>query len=386
MRFESDEPGKFRFILEAVDDFGLTVLRGRDAADVVRMLSAQNGATPMLPRWAYGYMQSRERYKTVEETVRRFRRENLELDCIILDWRTWQGNRWDDKAPDPERFPSVPAMMDALHALHAHLIVSVWPNMANSGQDHAEFEAAHQFLPNCDTYDAFNPDARRLYAEQCECFWGSGGVDGFWDDSSESFTDPDWNGAQKRPEETRYRLINDAAARSIDETRISAYALYHAQGIYAIINRQQLIHEEMARMLGSLDLSNLILRDNAQFETMPTDYYWQEIKLREQAGEAFMDEYEDTHPISLIRTITCPACGARLAVDLEDYLWDETCHEDGSDNGMGADMVYSFDSDDACRCDTCGKLLRVSGWIREYPVGAYDSENIDVEPQEDEDE
>ena len=125
MRFESDE-----FILEAVDDFGLTVLRGRDAADVVRMLSAQNGATPLLPRWAYGYMQSRERYKTAEETVRRFRRENLGLDCIILDWRTWQGNRWGNKTPDPERFPSVPAMMDALHALHVHLIVSVWPNMA----------------------------------------------------------------------------------------------------------------------------------------------------------------------------------------------------------------------------------------------------------------
>ena len=47
-------------------------------------------------------MQSRERYKTaeeLEETVRRFRRENLGLDCIILDWRTWQGNRWGDKRP-----------------------------------------------------------------------------------------------------------------------------------------------------------------------------------------------------------------------------------------------------------------------------------------------
>ena len=54
----------------------------------------------------------------------------------------------------------------------------------------------------------------------------------------------------------------------------------------AIINRQQLIYEEMARMLGSLELSNLMLRDNAQFETMTTDYYWQEIKFREQAGEA----------------------------------------------------------------------------------------------------
>lgn len=105
MRFESDEPGKFRFIPEAVEDFGLTVLRGRDAAEVVRMLSAQNGATPLLPRWAYGYMQSRERYKTAEETVRRFRRENLGLDCIILDWRTWQGNRWGDKTPRSGALP-----------------------------------------------------------------------------------------------------------------------------------------------------------------------------------------------------------------------------------------------------------------------------------------
>ena len=89
MRFESDEPGKFRFILEAVEDFGLTVLRGCDAAEVVRMLSAQNGATPLLPRWAYGYMQSRERYKTAEE---------LEETCAasaekILGWTAsfWTG-------------------------------------------------------------------------------------------------------------------------------------------------------------------------------------------------------------------------------------------------------------------------------------------------------
>lgn len=235
MRFESDAPGQFRFILEAVDDFGVTVLRGRDAAQVVRMLSGQNGTTPLLPRWAYGYMQSRERYKTTEEltqTVRRFRQEELGLDCIVLDWRSWQGNNWGDKTPDPERFPSVPALMDALHEMDAHMIVSIWPNMAKGGRDHAEFEAANELLPNCDTYDAFNPDARRLYAKQCERFWGSGGVDGFWCDSSEPFTDPDWNGAQKRPAETRYQIINETAARSIDETRLNAYALYHAQGIY----------------------------------------------------------------------------------------------------------------------------------------------------------
>lgn len=154
----------------------------------------------------------------------------------------------------------------------------------------------------------------------------------------------------------------------------------------AIINRQQLIHEEMTRMLGSLELSNLMLRDNTQFEFMPTDYYWHEIARREQAGEKFMDEYEDTHPISLIRTVTCPACGAKLAVDLEDYLWDKTCNDDDSDNRMGPDVVFSFDSEDTFFCKDCGKAIRVSGWIREYPIGAYDSEEISVELQEEDNE
>ena len=66
-----------------------------------------------------------------------------------------------------------------------------------------------------------------------ERFWSSGSVDGFWDDSSEPFTDPDCRRARRNaPRKRAYRLINDAAARSIDETRINAYALYHAQGIY----------------------------------------------------------------------------------------------------------------------------------------------------------
>lgn len=154
----------------------------------------------------------------------------------------------------------------------------------------------------------------------------------------------------------------------------------------AIINRQQIIHEEMSRMLGSLELSNLILRDNTQFDSMPTDYYWHEIARREQAGEEFMDEYENTHPISLIRTVVCPACGAQLAVDLEDYLWDETVNDDDFDNGMGPSMVFSFDSKDAFFCEDCGKTIRVSGWVREYPIGAYDSEDISVELQEEDNE
>jgi len=154
----------------------------------------------------------------------------------------------------------------------------------------------------------------------------------------------------------------------------------------AILNRQHEIQEEMARMLGSLELSNLLLRNNEQYGTLPVDIYMAEITRRENAGEVFMDVIEDTHPISLLRTVVCPACGARFAIDLEDYLWDETANESHSEDDMGPDMVFSFESNDEFVCEDCGKIIQVSGWIREYPIGAYDSEDILVELQEGTDE
>ena len=43
----------------------------------------------MLPRWAYGYIQSKERYDSSEDlinTVSKFREANIPIDCIVQDW------------------------------------------------------------------------------------------------------------------------------------------------------------------------------------------------------------------------------------------------------------------------------------------------------------
>ena len=50
---------------------------------------------------------------------------------------------------------------------------------------------------------------------------------------------------------------------------------------------------------------------------------------------------------------------------------------------MGPDAVHSFDSEANCECPYCGKILHIEGWIREYPIGAFDSEEIDVNTFED---
>lgn len=148
----------------------------------------------------------------------------------------------------------------------------------------------------------------------------------------------------------------------------------------AIIERRSIVEAEMKRMRGSLLLAEELLENDVQYDSMSTDYFWNEIQQKEKEGEAFMDvnEMYDYRPVPLMRTVKCPHCCVEQKVDLENYLRDETSNESSFDNDMGSDRVYSFDTEDNRECEKCGKVFQVEGWIREYPTGAYDSEHIEV--------
>ena len=147
----------------------------------------------------------------------------------------------------------------------------------------------------------------------------------------------------------------------------------------AIKERRKQITDEIAKKHNALSLLSELIEDKEEFETFHTERYWDIITERESKGEEFVD-FEDLYgyqPVSLIRTVTCPYCGEELEVDLEDYETDVSSYD--NENGMGEDMVYSFDSEDNIECPACQRKYRVSGWIREYPIGAYDSEEVDVD-------
>ncbi|PKM87333.1 MAG: transcriptional regulator [Firmicutes bacterium HGW-Firmicutes-10] len=151
----------------------------------------------------------------------------------------------------------------------------------------------------------------------------------------------------------------------------------------AIVSRKQSIDAEIARKRNSLSLLSELLDDRAEFETFETDRYWNVITKREEDGEEFIN-IEDMYgyrPVSLIRNVQCPHCCEPHEVDLEDYLYDQSSDE--RENGMGPDIVYSFNSEDNYECPKSGKVIQIERWIREYPVGAYDSEGINVEELED---
>lgn len=104
--------------------------------------------------------------------------------------------------------------------------------------------------------------------------------------------------------------------------------------------------------------------------------YYQNVRLNEYTPNEYEEEGWTTDHISLKRIVDCPYCGSSNRIDLTDM-----CSESSSERPMGLDILYEFDVDDI-ECSSCGKLFRVSGFISEYPAGAFDSEQIDVSPLE----
>ncbi len=149
-----------------------------------------------------------------------------------------------------------------------------------------------------------------------------------------------------------------------------------------IHDRQAHIEEEIAKGRNSLKMLSTLLTDQAEFSSFDVDHYWGIIQEKESDGEEFYDVFDmyGYMPISLIRDIKCPYCGECSEVDLEDYVYDQCSDE--HENGMGPDIVYSFDSDELYECQNCGRKVHIHGWAREYPIGAYDSEEVCVEEME----
>lgn len=230
-----DDTGEVcKITLECVEQVDFFVITG-SMDEIVAGYRRLTGKASAMPDWVLGYWQSREKYTSQQELVEiaeKYRELGIPLDVVVQDWKTWVGDLWGDKHLDLERYPCLREATDRLHDLNVHGVVSVWPNMNSGGRDHAEFAKKGMLLNDYSTYDAFNPEARKVYWKQAEEELYAGGFDGWWCDSTEPFTSPDWCGEIKLPESQRYGLVGSEHEKYLDPSVANAYALVHAQGIY----------------------------------------------------------------------------------------------------------------------------------------------------------
>lgn len=233
MTYEEKE-NQITITFDAVDQIAYYVITGENFDQLIHGIRTLTGKAVLLPRWAFGYIQSKERYVSQEDilnTAAQFQKRNIPVSCLVLDWQSWESGKWGNKIMDKERFPDLKGMTDALHQEDIAFMISIWPNMNKGCENNQEMMNAGTLLANLSTYDAFNPKGRDLYWEQCERELVPGGCDAWWCDSTEPFT-PDWNGLEKRPEKDRYELAKENLTRYFDARVANNYALAHAKGIY----------------------------------------------------------------------------------------------------------------------------------------------------------
>lgn len=223
-----------RITLECVDQVDFFVITGT-MDEIIAGYRSLTGRAAAMPDWVFGYWQSKERYSTQDELVEiaeRHRKDGVPIDVVVQDWKSWVGELWGDKHLDLERYPNIGAAMAQLHEKNVHSIVSVWPNMNPGGRNHSEFAENNMLLNDYSTYNAFDPDARKLYWNQAEAELYHGGFDGWWCDNTEPFSSPDWCGKVKLPEKERYELVGREHEKYLDPMHANAYALVHAQGFH----------------------------------------------------------------------------------------------------------------------------------------------------------
>jgi alpha-D-xyloside xylohydrolase len=228
---------------EVGDGIDYYYVYGPSLDDVVAGYRSLTGEAPLMPRWAFGLWQSRERYKTAQESldvIAEFRRRQIPIDVIVQDWQYWPLDAWGSHAFDSPRFPDPDAWIRQIHDdYHARLMISVWgkyyPSTANAQAMRAKgylyepplAEGLKDWLGFPYTFfDAFNPGARAAFWTQIRDALFRRGVDAWWMDA----TEPDI--AQPMPTLERQRDLMHPTAAGTAARVLNAYSLVTSQAVY----------------------------------------------------------------------------------------------------------------------------------------------------------
>ena len=200
---EPSEQLKMRWWSEMQQQEDYYFVYGASMDDVIAGFRSLTGKASILPKWAWGYWQSREKYNSQDEllhVVAKYRELGIPLDNIVQDWLYWEQDEWGSHEFDKSRFPDPKGMVDSVHNMNTRIMISVWPKFYETTEHFKEFDkngwiyrlaltdsikdwVGHGYLGSF--YDAYNPAARKLFWGQMQEHLYPLGFDAWWMDASE---------------------------------------------------------------------------------------------------------------------------------------------------------------------------------------------------------
>lgn len=228
---------------EMGDQIDYYFIRGSNPDEVISGYRKLTGKAPIMPKWSMGYWQSRERYKSRTElldVLREYRKRQIPIDNIVLDWSYWPVDAWGSHEFDPKYFPDPKGMVDSVHLMNARIMISVWPKFYYTTDHYREFDnngwmyrqavddsvrdwIGKGFIGSF--YDPYSKGARELFWQQMKDHLYIHGFDAWWMDASE----PDI--LSNASIEYRKKLSTPTAL-GPSTKYFNTYALLNAQGIY----------------------------------------------------------------------------------------------------------------------------------------------------------
>jgi alpha-D-xyloside xylohydrolase len=228
---------------EAARAIDYYVVAAGDMDGVISGYRTLTGKASMMPKWAYGFWQSRQRYETADQllgVVREYRKQGIPLDNIVQDWFYWREDDWGSHRFDPTRFPDPKGMIDEVHGLNARFMISVWPKFYPTTDTYKELEAAgHVYQGNLTAgnkdwvgpgylntdYDPYAKEARAIYWRQMRDRLAALGIDAWWMDA----TEPDIHSNLSIEER---KAVMGPTAEGPAELLFNSFPLVHACGVH----------------------------------------------------------------------------------------------------------------------------------------------------------
>lgn len=241
---KEDFINSFSLYSEVGDQIDYYFIYGENLDDVIQGYRTLTGKAPMMPKWAMGLWQCRERYKTQDEllsVVKEFRKRQIPLDNIVQDWFYWKEDQWGSHEFDKERYPDPEGMVRELHNnLHTRIMISVWPKFYVGTKHFEEFKKkGWLYMRNVEVgqkdwvgpgyvstfYDPYSEGARKLYWRQINEKLFSKGFDAWWLDS----TEPD---IQSNLSFNEWLLRIGPTALGTSSRYLNTYSLMNSKAVY----------------------------------------------------------------------------------------------------------------------------------------------------------
>ncbi len=202
-------------------------------AKIEETYAKATGTVPMMPEYGLGFWQCKLRYQTQEELLeiaREYKRRNLPLDVIVVDFSHWP--KQGDWKFDADYWPNPDEMIRELEAMNVKLMVSIWPTVDRESENYEEmlekgylirtergFRTGLNFEGATIHYDATNPNARKFLWEKVKTNYYDKGIKIFWLDEAE-------------PEYSAYDFDNYRYFRGTDLEIGNIYPVEYARTFY----------------------------------------------------------------------------------------------------------------------------------------------------------